>query len=549
MKKQGGTFMKKVLTGVTAAMLASSIPLASLAEEESEVPGMIVEEADRSAFVYVPENIKKGDITTPILLVYGDEDYTAESALEEAVNGGFVEIAEKNNMVVTFVNSKGDAWSDEDVENYIGIVGSMYIERPASINTEGTDPDGLYAGYAHRIYVAAEGSGADFVTNYLVDDSVSEFVEAWNVTMPRIPTAVMLFNGTELPQEGLTQEYPAVIVNGSEELKSAYQTLNTTDSHFLTIETETADGFEKEAVLEGYQVLKGVRRTLLGNDNLAVLDVPDYAALGIEELVTTRTTSQGNEVGYILYIPDTADTTSVGTVPLVLTFHGMGENAEYFSALSTWPVTGAKNGFMTVSFDQHNTYSTAEIVEILEKLENEYPCIDKSRIYVSGFSMGGMKTDTLSQEYTELFAGIAPIDGTSDISEIPESELVLPMMYIAGEEDPYEGFVFPTEEGNLANATIERIFRMNGAGDYQYDASASNTFFGIDSPDAYTVEASAGTSVLTVSPFASEDGNVYTALVNVSHMGHTIFVDYPDLAWDFLSHFSRNEDGTITYQE
>lgn len=535
--------VKQLMNCISTAALAA-LALSGAAYASETAGGQILEIAEYNSFVYVPEGIEQKSIITPILLVYGDEDYTAETALTEVQDSGFAQIAAENNMVVTLVNSVGDTWGSEDTDNYIGIVGSLYIERPESIDENGQDPDGKFQGYAHRVYVAGEGSGADFITEYLVNDELTEYVEAWDATMDRMPACVMLFNGTVLPSDGLEMEYPAVVVNGSEELNSAYQALNGSEEHFLSVSADTAEGFDAETVSRGFHdVAKTVRRTQLTLDNCAILNVPDYNALGIQVTEKTVQVSTGTEVTYIEYLPDTVDTTAEGSVPLVMTFHGGGENAEYFSALSTWPVTAKENGLINVSFDQHNNYTNAEVVEVLTMLEEEYPCIDTTRIYASGFSMGSGKTQSLAYEYPELLAGIAPIDGMNMTSYL-EKNIIMPIMYIAGEKDPYPT-IFPAAERLTSNITLEHLFDKNGLGDYVYDTNAQNTYFGIDAEDTEEIAGSAGSSVMTVSRLKSEDGNVYTALVSTSDMGHTIFVDYPDLAWNFLKNFSRAEDGSI----
>lgn len=142
------------------------------------------------------------------------------------------------------------------------------------------------------------------------------------------------------------------------------------------------------------------------------------------------------------------------------------------------------------------------------------------------------------------FAGIAPMDGMFINTAYLEKNIVLPIIYMAGDEDPYTA-VFPGAERNNANITLEHLFDKNGLGDYVYDENAQNTFYGIDAEDTEEIAGSTGSSVMTVSRLKSEDGNVYTVLVHTSAMGHTIFVDYPDLSWDFLKNFSRAEDGSI----
>ena len=57
--------------------------------------------ADRTCYMYVPESNRVGNFLTltPIVVVFGDEAFTAQTALETAENGGFAELAERGRPV------------------------------------------------------------------------------------------------------------------------------------------------------------------------------------------------------------------------------------------------------------------------------------------------------------------------------------------------------------------------------------------------------------------------------------------------------------------
>jgi poly(3-hydroxybutyrate) depolymerase len=69
---------------------------------------------------------------------------------------------------------------------------------------------------------------------------------------------------------------------------------------------------------------------------------------------------------------------------------------------------GAREGYITVIPYANNHETIVEdMAKMMEKLRTEYP-IDESRIYVAGFSKGGLATMTLALAYPTLFAAIAP---------------------------------------------------------------------------------------------------------------------------------------------
>ena len=43
----------------------------------------------------------------------------------------------------------------------------------------------------------------------------------------------------------------------------------------------------------------------------------------------------------------------------------------------------------------------------------ELACIDRSRVYMTGMSQGGMFTSWLSSKLADIFAGFAPVAGTN----------------------------------------------------------------------------------------------------------------------------------------
>ena len=53
-------------------------------------------------------------------------------------------------------------------------------------------------------------------------------------------------------------------------------------------------------------------------------------------------------------------------------------------------------------------------------------------------------------------------------------------------------------------------------------------------------------STLNIHLFQSADGKYYTALADATNMSHEVYGRNSWAAWDFLSQFSRNEDGSIS---
>jgi predicted peptidase len=110
------------------------------------------------------------------------------------------------------------------------------------------------------------------------------------------------------------------------------------------------------------------------------------------------------------------------TYPLIVFLHGAGERGEEINLVTVHgPMKYAKKGgkidaFILSPQCPKGVYWDTETLYhlILDILKNE--AIDKSRVYLTGLSMGGWGTWKLSMEHPELFAAIAPVCGPVDFA-------------------------------------------------------------------------------------------------------------------------------------
>ena len=175
----------------------------------------------------------------------------------------------------------------------------------------------------------------------------------------------------------------------------------------------------------------------------------------------TRTlTFDDIERSYILHIPSSYDGSS--PVPLVLSFHGGGGNAENQLRLTDFNQTADEKGFIVVypngtgrlgdalltwnggnccGYAQTNNIDDVGFIRALTtELQSQYN-IDPKRIYATGFSNGGILSYRLACEAADIFAAIAPISGTQNYDECEPSEPVS-IIHFHGTADthvPYNG--------------------------------------------------------------------------------------------------------------
>jgi poly(hydroxyalkanoate) depolymerase family esterase len=107
--------------------------------------------------------------------------------------------------------------------------------------------------------------------------------------------------------------------------------------------------------------------------------------------------------------------------PLLMSFHGMDQDPNYQQENTHWEAVADTAGFVVVyprggtgmsTWDISGDKDTKWIVEIINKIAQDYD-IDTKRVYMSGFSMGGMLTYHAMSKIADKIAAFAPTSGTN----------------------------------------------------------------------------------------------------------------------------------------
>lgn len=129
-----------------------------------------------------------------------------------------------------------------------------------------------------------------------------------------------------------------------------------------------------------------------------------------------RTTTVHARVSYLAFLPKSYSTKGA-PVPLIIFLHGSGESGSDLNKVKAWgpPAIAEKDPafpFMVVSPQApegewwHARLLKGMIDDVLEKYN-----VDRSRVYLTGLSMGGYGAWDLAINYPNYFAAIAPICG------------------------------------------------------------------------------------------------------------------------------------------
>ena len=136
------------------------------------------------------------------------------------------------------------------------------------------------------------------------------------------------------------------------------------------------------------------------------------------------TNGEQNEMQYLLYLPPAYDTNEEKW-PLLLFLHGAGERGDDLELVKVHgppKMIAQRRDFPFVVISPQCPKDVWWSIEALHALINEIietHHIDKSRIYVTGLSMGGYGSWGLAYTYPEMFAAVAPICGGGDPEKAP----------------------------------------------------------------------------------------------------------------------------------
>lgn len=132
--------------------------------------------------------------------------------------------------------------------------------------------------------------------------------------------------------------------------------------------------------------------------------------------------------------------------PLLLSLHGMNQDIAYQQNQTKWELVAKENGFVVVypaginnSWDIGGTRDIDFILAIIDEMYNRYG-IDRDRVYLSGFSMGGMMTYHAATKIADKIAAFAPVSGYLMGGPNTNSSRPIPIIHTHGTSDDVVGY-------------------------------------------------------------------------------------------------------------
>ena len=512
------------------------------------------------AVVYVPDNDLMDDVLNygfiaPYLLVFAPEDFSAnyEGAVAFARTNNFEQIAKKYGTSVVFIYpTAAGGWKNAAPDLFREIISNSKIHEYYENGvvkfynrfTKTLEAYYIRGGIFHtNLY--GFGESADYIAANCLNHFEGDGLWGRADCAPVAVTLTNLSDGAKINVEAA--DIPVVSYGNTTDVNKI---LASKCKYFL--EKQVPDIY---ADFDGF--IKQFRR-MLGELELD----PDLEKDGMQidpGVVTVKTSpdnmgddkgTDSHKVGYFAFY--NKGVFDKGPVPLLLAFHGGGDSAFYISYISGWANIAHRHNFLLVAVEHHLKSTATEMVELVEHLKKQYK-IDESRIYASGFSMGGIKTWDLIQEYPDLLAAAAPMDATVDVGENVyfakinkpvNTTTSVPIFYAAGEKTPLAEF--PYQEQKCINRMAYAL-KLNGAkkvDEYVVKLEEKdkwqNKFWGIDGDRKEELIDPKRKGKLTLQYFDRPDGKCYNVFASIDNQGHECREHTCEQAWKYMSCFSKN---------
>src|ERR1035437_8735898 len=127
--------------------------------------------------------------------------------------------------------------------------------------------------------------------------------------------------------------------------------------------------------------------------------------------------------------------------PLVISMHGMNQTMTDQKNQTQFQSVAAANNFVLVfpqsigtQWQLYGTTDTDFILAIIDEMYKRYG-IDRDRVYLSGFSMGGMMTYYAATMIADKIAAFAPVSGYLMSGPNTNSSRPIPIIHVHGMDD------------------------------------------------------------------------------------------------------------------
>jgi poly(3-hydroxybutyrate) depolymerase len=528
------------------------------------------------------------------ILVFAEQSFASQDAALQYLKAlGLIRlIDEAVGSVILVTPADGKAFGAGDQKYYYALQTALLAQKAGDGARNGTRySDAEYFGGFGYTYVIGIDGGATYLNNHVAGtlDYVSRIA------------GMLLVNGQMQDVRSVAGLVPVYLVNPPDNVLAKYKAANDTDAYARVGEVESF--FSQQLPLKRvvvarqaspdlsaiipdayYNLFTHAMRVPVSRPGLHSASTPyqgysmDQAPLSLAErnAVINSGTRDGIKVferkderfrnlaapnGEYLqtwfdYLPSEVidGTAAKGSVPLVLALHGGGDDPRQFvEEIGLLPLAGAER-FAIVAPEHQSSMPTlnASLPALVEYTLRRWPALDPTRVYVTGYSLGGASTLRAINGKPSLFAAAVPMAAapyTGTPEEVRQFDKVdLPVMFTTSEFDL--AGAFDQANGRIAanyQTQINLFLGYNGMQQVSFDfvrypvngfpAATMDRIRRNGEYDSYRWYLQNGAGVPMV-------GLSYT-----KGLMHALYPEYGKIAWEFFSHYARNPGtGAIEYR-
>jgi poly(3-hydroxybutyrate) depolymerase len=258
------------------------------------------------------------------------------------------------------------------------------------------------------------------------------------------------------------------------------------------------------------------------------------------------------------------------SLPLVIALHGGEYPAWMYLSQIKMHEVGEKEGFITVylnaqrnawQLDRPDSEDSAAITQVIDEMAANYG-IDRTRVYLQGFSLGSGQTFIMGVAHPKLFAAVSPNSGFGNwdptvlqrIDQLKAQGLHIPMIVIYGSQDRQsttDGLI--PAQGVLRNVidivkSYDGITTSDRTEPFQSPHAPPNDILvpgGKLNPTGMTTGYPKGR--FQRYDYTTPDGKPMFSFVWVVDLPHGQAPGEAQMEWDFFKVWKRNPDGSVTY--
>lgn len=568
-------------------------------EAENEADAAVGRERDM--YVYAPVSGCHGPKQNQVLMVLRDSD-TEASAREVMERYDLRALAEEKHFLLLFPNPQPGGWNytvdgarEDDISYLIRCFAAL---RGSKVGVNGFNGMTFYIGATANASAMLMTMAARKPIN-VPAMMIAQFPDGYQIPSDAlgIPTAAWISGNPTAADYWKKTNDVAVGTAVTEQGVTCYRSRQNENIRLMV----TDQPIERETVALAWETLFSETRRWQNDTHGTYQGRTDFTARGFVPHVQDSSLGVNNGFPHTWYEyvpPKLRGTTQ--KVPLLINFHGGSCIPLYAAEQSGWHDIADEEGFIVVypKADYKAMWNVwgdpsipindeAFFLALVEHMKKAYP-IDERRIYISGFSMGGMMSNAMACAHPELVAAAAPCnaynEGYLSSYAAMERRRTAPVSPTGGVIDLCKPFDAPEDpptsikvEADAKKAAFDYrvpVFQISGLLDQTWPIRTTpdqrlKTF---DYWKAYNnipvepfVTNEACESGLTADEtfydcedqrflhhrwFSRDEGHpaLYEVLL-AKRMPHALDLRAPRLAWQFMKKFARNADGTLSIEE